>query len=71
MRSSAATSPHQGVGRGRGSGWAWREWWQDPRRSYYFIGKDNIDFHAIIWPGMLIGYVRGLNLPYDVPTTNT
>ena len=47
---------------------AWREWWQDPEaRSYYFIGKDNIDFHAIIWPGMLIGYDRGLNLPYDVP----
>ena len=47
---------------------AWREWWEDPdARSYYFIGKDNIDFHAIIWPGMLIGYDRGLNLPYDVP----
>ena len=46
---------------------AWRDWWQDPEaRSYYFIGKDNIPFHAIIWPGMLIGY-GGLNLPYDVP----
>ncbi len=46
---------------------AWREWWQDPSvRSYYFIGKDNIPFHTIIWPGMLIGY-GDLNLPYDVP----
>jgi len=46
---------------------AWREWWQDPEvPSYYFIGKDNIPFHTIIWPGMLIGY-GGLNLPYDVP----
>jgi len=45
----------------------WREWWQDPEvRSYYFIGKDNIPFHAIIWPGMLYAY-GGLNLPYDVP----
>ncbi len=45
----------------------WREWWQDPTvRSYYFIGKDNIPFHAIIWPGMLYAY-GGLNLPYDVP----
>ncbi len=45
----------------------WREWWQDPQvRSYYFIGKDNIPFHAIIWPGMLYAY-GGLNLPYDVP----
>lgn len=47
---------------------AWRDWWQDPAaRSYYFIGKDNIEFHSIIWPGMLIGYDRSLNLPYDVP----
>ena len=45
----------------------WREWWQDDgARSYYFIGKDNITFHTIIWPAMLIGY-GGLNLPYDVP----
>lgn len=44
----------------------WREWWQGPCRSYYFIGKDNIPFHAIIWPAMLMGY-GGLNLPYDVP----
>lgn len=47
---------------------AWRAWWQDPAaRTYYFIGKDNIEFHTIIWPGMLIGYDRSLNLPYDVP----
>ena len=30
-------------------------------RSYYFIGKDNIVFHSIIWPAMLMGY-GGLNL---------
>ena len=35
-------------------------------KSYYFIGKDNIVFHSIIWPAMLMGY-GGLNLPYDVP----
>ncbi|MCU0510590.1 MAG: methionine--tRNA ligase [Anaerolineae bacterium] len=47
---------------------AWQEWWHDrAARTYYFIGKDNIDFHTIIWPGMLIGYGHGLNLPYDVP----
>jgi methionyl-tRNA synthetase len=47
---------------------AWRAWWEDPTaRAYYFIGKDNIDFHTIIWPAMLMGYGRGLNLPYDVP----
>ena len=46
---------------------AWREWWQDETvHHYYFLAKDNIPFHTIIWPGMLIGY-GGLNLPYDVP----
>ena len=30
------------------------------------MGKDNIPFHTIIWPAMLMGY-EGLRLPYDVP----
>ena len=46
---------------------AWRRWWEDPEaESYYFVGKDNIPFHTVIWPGMLLGY-GGLNLPTDVP----
>jgi methionyl-tRNA synthetase len=46
---------------------AWKEFWTDPEvRSYYFLGKDNIPFHTIIWPAILLGY-GGLNLPYDVP----
>jgi methionyl-tRNA synthetase len=51
---------------------AWKRWWTlrpdgSPRgRSYYFVGKDNVPFHAIIWPAMLMGY-GGLALPYDVP----
>lgn len=45
----------------------WKKYWEDPScRSYYFLGKDNIVFHTIIWPAMLLGY-GGLNLPYDVP----
>ncbi|HUB23652.1 MAG TPA: methionine--tRNA ligase [Streptosporangiaceae bacterium] len=36
---------------------AWRAWWNDPgAESYYFMGKDNIVFHAEIWPAMLLGY---------------
>jgi methionyl-tRNA synthetase len=36
---------------------AWRLWWNDPEaRSYYFMGKDNITFHAQIWPAELLGY---------------
>ncbi len=46
---------------------AWKLWWEDPEaESYYFIGKDNIPFHTVIWPAMLLGY-GGLNLPTDVP----
>lgn len=46
---------------------AWERWWKDPdAESYYFVGKDNIPFHAVIWPAMLMG--RGdLNLPTNVP----
>jgi methionyl-tRNA synthetase len=36
---------------------AWREWWINPdARGYYFMGKDNIVFHSVIWPGMLLGH---------------
>ncbi|MGN6240385.1 MAG: methionine--tRNA ligase, partial [Cellulosimicrobium cellulans] len=36
---------------------AWRAWWNDPdARSYYFMGKDNITFHAQIWPSELLAY---------------
>jgi methionyl-tRNA synthetase len=45
---------------------AWRSFWEGEVRGYYFIGKDNIPFHTIVWPAMLMGY-GGLNLPYDVP----
>ncbi|MFQ5471294.1 MAG: methionine--tRNA ligase [Dehalococcoidia bacterium] len=50
----------------------WREWWQDPAaKTYYFVGKDNIFFHALSWPAELMGYAAATgehyNLPYDVP----
>jgi methionyl-tRNA synthetase len=58
---------------------AWRAWWQnDQAKAYYFMGKDNIVFHAEIWPAMLMGYsgigAKGgtpgslgeLNRPYEV-----
>ena len=51
-----------------GDGEKWRDFWQNSdARSYYFIGKDNIPFHTLIWPAMLMGYGDNLNLPYDVP----
>jgi methionyl-tRNA synthetase len=60
----------------RGEPEAWKDWWYDPQAlTYYFIGKDNIPFHAVIWPAQLIGASRlyagqkdrALNLPTDVP----
>ena len=46
---------------------AWKDWWENPEAEhYYFIGKDNIPFHTIIWPAMLMGY-GGLELPTNVP----
>jgi methionyl-tRNA synthetase len=46
----------------------WHDFWDEDKGaySYYFIGKDNIPFHTLIWPAMLMGY-GGLNLPYNVP----
>jgi methionyl-tRNA synthetase len=36
---------------------AWRAWWTDPSaESYYFMGKDNVTFHSVIWPSILLGY---------------
>lgn len=46
---------------------AWRAWWEDPSaESYYFIGKDNVPFHAVFWPAQLMGS-GDLNLPTNVP----
>ncbi|TAJ17494.1 MAG: methionine--tRNA ligase [Dehalococcoidia bacterium] len=45
----------------------WKAWWTDPAaRTVYFIGKDNVPFHTVIWPAMLMS-AGGLNLPSDVP----
>ena len=44
----------------RGTPEAWRDWWQDPAAEHtYFMGKDNIVFHTVIWPSMLLGYGEG------------
>ncbi|MGZ4334680.1 MAG: methionine--tRNA ligase, partial [Gaiellaceae bacterium] len=54
----------------RGTPEAWREWWQNPEsRHFYFMGKDNIVFHAVIWPAMLLGYGDDLQLPTNVVAT--
>ena len=44
----------------------WEDYWKKDSKPYYFMGKDNIPFHTVIWPAMLMGY-GSLNLPHDVP----
>jgi methionyl-tRNA synthetase len=58
----------------------WHDWWYNTEaKAYYFIGKDNIPFHAVIWPAQLSGAGEWfgklfeqqegklLTLPYDIP----
>jgi methionyl-tRNA synthetase len=62
---------------------AWRRWWSADGEGkdaigYYFMGKDNIVFHSVIWPSLLLGYsgegdrggepgqLGALNLPTEV-----
>ena len=48
----------------------WKDFWYDPKaRHLYFTGKDNIVFHTLFWPAILMGYDEKLTLPYDVPAT--
>lgn len=47
---------------------SWEKWWKDPEtRIINFIGKDNIVFHCIIFPAMLMAYGDGFQLPDNVP----
>ncbi|HOX25895.1 MAG TPA: methionine--tRNA ligase [Candidatus Krumholzibacteria bacterium] len=47
---------------------AWRVWWQDPTtRLVHFIGKDNVVFHALMFPAMLLAHSEPFILPDNVP----
>ncbi len=46
----------------------WEKYWKDPEsRIINFIGKDNIVFHCIVFPAMLMAYGDGFQLPDNVP----
>ncbi len=50
----------------RGEPDAWKEWWQNPDAwHYYVMGKDNITFHTVMWPSILMG-VGDLELPDEI-----
>ena len=44
-------------------------WYGDNIKHYYFMGKDNLVFHTIFWPGQLMVYDSKLHLP-DFPAIN-
>ncbi|MDP2173939.1 MAG: methionine--tRNA ligase [Candidatus Cloacimonadaceae bacterium] len=46
----------------------WKDYWLDPETQLiHFIGKDNIIFHGLIWPAMLMGQDKSYCLPHDIP----
>ena len=50
----------------RGEPDAWKDWWENAdSRHYYTMGKDNITFHTVMWPAILMG-VGDLHLPDDI-----
>lgn len=47
---------------------SWEKYWKDPEtRIINFIGKDNIVFHCIVFPAMMMAYGDGFQLPDNVP----
>lgn len=47
---------------------AWKDWWFDKgTKLVHFIGKDNIIFHTIVWPAMLMGQEKQYIIPDNVP----
>jgi methionyl-tRNA synthetase len=50
----------------RGEPDAWKQWWHNGAAwHYYVMGKDNITFHTVLWPAILMG-VGGLELPDEI-----
>lgn len=54
----------------KNTGGNWESFWREEKaKHYYFMGKDNLIFHTIFWPGQLMGYDKTLKLP-DFPSIN-
>lgn len=46
----------------------WKKYWQDSStRLVHFVGKDNIPFHAVIFPAMTLGQNQPYKLVDDLP----
>jgi len=56
--------------RSRGEPEEWKEYWFNrDAKTLFFIGKDNIPFHTIIFPALLLATHEGYNLPWNVSAT--
>lgn len=45
----------------------WKNWWfNNETKHYYFMGQDNLVFHTLMWPGILLGSKVGYKLPNSV-----
>jgi methionyl-tRNA synthetase len=48
----------------------WKEYWfNKDAKTLYFVGKDNIPFHVIIFPALLLASGEDYNLPSNVSAT--
>jgi methionyl-tRNA synthetase len=56
--------------RNRGDPEGWKEYWINKEaKTLYFIGKDNVPFHTIILPALLLASNENYNLPWNVSAT--
>jgi methionyl-tRNA synthetase len=48
----------------------WKKYWHNAEsRNIHFVGKDNIPFHTVIFPGLLLAVKEGYSLPWQVSST--
>lgn len=49
----------------------WKKWWKDPEnvQLYQFMGKDNVPFHSVIFPGSQLGTNENWTMLHHLSTT--
>ena len=48
----------------------WEEWWKDPEtKTIFCIGKDNVPFHTIVFPALLLANDEKFALPWGMAST--
>ncbi|KAI9671788.1 MAG: hypothetical protein M1831_003316 [Alyxoria varia] len=49
----------------------WQRWWHDPSnvKLYQFMGKDNVPFHSVVFPGSQLGTTDTWTMPHHISTT--